>query len=279
MDQAGQRREFAAFLRARRERLDPRELGLPVTGPRRTPGLRREELALLAGVSVDYYVRLEQGRDLRPSSSVLTALARALQLGPDEREHLFRLGRAESVPRRAPAPQQVRESVLRLLTALEPNAAFVLGRGLDVLAWNRISAALLTDFAAVPAAHRNMVRLVFLHPGVRDVYADWVHVARDSVGYLRSAVGRYPDDAALTALVGELSVKSEEFRTWWSQQDVMQKRGGTKTFAHPLVGRLVLDYDALTLQEDDQQLIVYTAPAGSPEQASLELLATLAVSA
>ena len=243
---AAARQEFAAFLRARRERLDPQELGLPVVGLRRTPGLRREELAQLAGVSVDYYIRLEQGRDLRPSAAVLEGIARALRLGPDERQHLFRLGRAEPPQRRTPAGvERVRPGVRRMLEVLGPSPALVLGRRLDVLAWNRAAAALMTDFAAVPPGRRNIVWLLFLDEGVRGLYAEWDVVARDTVACLRAAAGRFPDDPGVAALVGELSVKSDQFRQWWARQDVTEKTRGHKAFAHPLVGRIGLDYEAM----------------------------------
>jgi transcriptional regulator with XRE-family HTH domain len=269
------RREFGAFLRARRARLDPAELGLPTGRPRRTPGLRREEVAQLAGVSVDYYTRLEQGRDLRPSTAVLDALARALRLTTAEREHLFRLDRTGPAPVRIAGPERVRPTTRRILELVAPNPAFLLGRRLDVLAWNRAAATLITDFGAVPAAHRNIIRLVFLDPAVRAVYPEWDSVARDALASLRRAAGRYPDDPAITGLVGELSVKSQQFRTWWSQHDVREKTAGRKTFDHPMIGRFTLDWDALVVSGSDQTLIVYTAAPESPAQLAIDLLATL----
>jgi len=204
------RRELGAFLRARRARLDPLEQGLPTVRARRTPGLRREEVAQLAGVSVDYYTRLEQGRDLRPSTAVLNALARALQLTTTEREHLFRLDRTGPAPARVAGPERVRPSTRRILERVSPNPALLFGRRLDVLAWNRAAATLITDFAAVPVAHRNIVWLVFLDPAVRAVYPEWESVAREALAFLRGAAGRYPNDPAIASLVGELSVKSRK---------------------------------------------------------------------
>jgi transcriptional regulator with XRE-family HTH domain len=270
------RREFAAFLRARRERLDPAELGLPSLGQRRTPGLRREEVAQLAGVSVDYYVRLEQGRDLRPSVAVLEALARALQLAAPERDHLFRLGRTTPEPRRStPGAERVRPVTRRLLELVDPAPAAVYGRRLDVLAWNRGFSALIIDPALVPPGRRNMVLLMFLDPGLRARYVHWSTYARDTVACLRAAAGRHPDDPSISALVGELSIKSAEFRALWSRHDVREKTVGRKEFDHPLVGRVALDYESLAVPNSDQILQVYSAAPDSPDAAALQLLCNL----
>jgi transcriptional regulator with XRE-family HTH domain len=269
-----ERREFAAFLRVRRERIDPRELGLPVTGRRRTPGLRREEVAQLAGLSVDYYTRLEQGRDLQPSAAVVESLAHALRLGPAERDHLFQLGRREPAPRRTPEAETVRPSVCRVLAALEPNPAFLISRRTDVLAWNRPCTALLTDFGQLPPERRNMAILVFLDPRSREVYGDWEQVAREMVGVLRGSAGRHPRDRQLHALIERLSADSADFLRHWTRHDVQEKTTGSKEFRHPAVGRFNLDYEVLLPPgESDQNLIVYTAPAGSVGQAALDTLA------
>jgi transcriptional regulator with XRE-family HTH domain len=270
------RREFAEFLRARRERLDPAELGLPSVGQRRTPGLRREEVAQLAGMSVDYYVRLEQGRDLRPSAAVLDALARALRLAPPERDHLFRLGRTEPAPRRStPGAERLRPSTARLLGVLEPAPAVVLGRRLDLLGWNDAYAELIGDPAAVPASRRNIVLLTFLDPGVRSRYVDWAACAKECVACLRSAAGRYPDDPGISAIVGELSIKSPEFRAWWSRHDVTEKASGRKEFAHPMIGQFWLDYETLAIPGTDQLVMVFTAVPDTPAEAALQLLAAV----
>lgn len=245
------------------------------------PGLRREELAQLAGVSVDYYVRLEQGRAANPSDAVIDAIARALRLDEPECGHLHDLARPTRQGRRPRRrPERIRPELKRLLDVVEGAPAYMLGRRMDVLAWNDLAAALLTDFAARSPGGRNMVRLAFLDPDIRALYLDWERVARDSVGYLRLAAGRYPDDPDLAALVGELSLKSEEFRRWWAAHDVRQKSRGRKRFNHPVVGELTLDYETLTLPtEPDQSLVAFTAKPGSPSETSLKLLAAWAASA
>jgi transcriptional regulator with XRE-family HTH domain len=209
------RKDLSEFLRTRRARIKPGDVGLSTFGRRRVPGLRREELAALAGVSVDYYVRLEQGRDVHPSTGVLDAIARALQLDEAEREHLHRLARRRPARPRKPSPERVRPGVRQVLDALSDAPAFVLGRRMDVLAWNALAAALICDFGRLEPADRNMVRLTFLDESARELYPDFDRVAFETVGYLRLAAGRYPDDPLLAALVGELAVKSETFRKLW----------------------------------------------------------------
>ncbi|GAA0233214.1 helix-turn-helix transcriptional regulator [Cryptosporangium japonicum] len=270
--------ELREFLRSRRARLTPETGGFSATGAgRRVPGLRREELAALAGVSVDYYVRLEQGRNLNPSDAVLDAIARALRLDDAERAHLFDLARPPAARRRRPArrAQHVSVATLQLLETLDVTAspALVLGRRMDVLAVNRTGRALVTDFPALPARERNYARFVFLDGTARDLHPDWESVAADTVAALRVDAGKYPDDPDLSALVGELSVKDEQFRRWWADHDVLVRTTGTKRYHHPVVGELTLTYQALGLPEDDQTLFVYTAPAGSPAQTALRLLA------
>jgi transcriptional regulator with XRE-family HTH domain len=226
-------------------------------------------------MSVDYYTRLEQARDLHPSVAVLEALARALRLTAAERDHLHRLARAVPAPRRIPATEQVRPSVLRVVAAAEPNPAFVLGRSYDVLAWNRTAAALITDFGQVPPARRNMAWLLFLDPDVRGRYPDWEEVARDTVAILRAATTRYPDDPALADVIAELSAGSADFRRLWPRHDVHEKICGAKRFAHPRVGPVVLDYETLAVLGSDHMLVVFSAPADSPGQAAIELLGAL----
>jgi transcriptional regulator with XRE-family HTH domain len=271
------REELRAFLRSRRARVAPADVGLdPGPGPRRVPGLRREELARLAGVSVDYYTRLEQGRDLNVSADVLGAVAAALGLREDERAHLFDLARPTGARRRAGVapPQRVRPGVRTLLDTV-PTPAFVLGRRLDVLATNRMARALLCDFDALPRRERNHARWVFLDPVARERYLDWAAVARDNVATLRMHAGRYPDDPELAALVGELSVRSPEFAAWWADHDVLQRGHGTKRYHHPTVGELVVAYEALPIADAaDQTLFVYTAEPGSASERALALLAS-----
>jgi transcriptional regulator with XRE-family HTH domain len=267
--------ELKEFLRSRRARLRPEDHGLIARGGyRRVPGLRREELAQLAGVSVDYYVRLEQGRNLNPSAAVLDALARALQLDDAERVHLFDLTRPSRTRRRAPArrPQRVSATMYQLLETLDEAAspAFILGRRMDVLAINRMASALICDFNALPARLRNNARFVFLDDSARDLYVDW-----ETVAVLRLDAGRYPDDPDLSALVGELSVKCEEFRRWWADHQVLVRTTGSKRYRHPIVGDLTVDYQALGHPEDPEQtLFVYTTKPGTPSNTALRLLAS-----
>lgn len=273
------RTDLAEFLSSRRARLSPEAVGLGGEFVRRrVPGLRREELAQLAGVSIDYYTRLEQGRSRSASVDVLDALATALRLNDAERDHLHRLGRPRPAARRSRArPQHVEPATLDLMDRLDEAAspAFVLGRRLDVLAHNRLAGALVTDFRALPAPQRNQARFVFLDPHARELYEDWRQVAIDTVAMLRDDAGRHPDDPKLSELIGDLSIHSEEFRTWWPRHDVQRRTTGTKGYHHPLVGDLVIRYQALNPSGDeDQTLFVYTAEPGSASDTALRLLAS-----
>jgi transcriptional regulator with XRE-family HTH domain len=269
--------ELSEFLRSRRGRLSPDELGLRSYGPRRVPGLRREELAQLAGVSVDYYTRLEQGRGVHPSRSVIDAIARALQLDQAEASHLRRLATPPSAPRRKPPPERVRPAIRLLLERLDRVPALVIGRRMDVLAWNPMAAELICDFGAMPRRERNMARLTFLDESTRSLYPEWDRAAANGAALLRSAAGRWPDDPELEALVGELSVKSEEFVRAWARHEVSENMHGTKRIHHPQVGELTLLYETLTLpDEPEQQLVTYTAQADTESQARLDLLACIA---
>lgn len=270
--------ELADFLSARRAQLSPPEVGLSdEVARRRVPGLRREELARLAGVSVDYYTRLEQGRSRSASRDVLDALAAALQLNDAERQHLHQLARPQPAHRkRRPKPQSVDVATLRLLELLDQvwSPAFVLGRRLDVLAHNRLAGALVTEFRDLPAPQRNQARFVFFDPHARELYADWDEVAADTVAMLRLDAGRYPDDERLSVLVGDLSIHSVEFRSWWSNHNVERRTTGTKAYHHPLVGDVTVNYQALNPSADpDQILIVYTTEPGSADETALRLLA------
>ncbi len=270
------RAELSEFLRTRRARLAPEDVGLrSYGGRRRVPGLRREELAHLAGVSVDYYVRLEQGRTNNVSDEVLDAVARALLLNDDERAHLRNLARPARTRHRPARSERVRPGLRRLLDMAEGVPAYVIGRRGDILAWNRLAAALITDFGALPPAERNWGRLIFLNEDVQALFDDWTVKARETLAYLRLKAGEYPDDAELAALVGELSARSEDFRRWWADHDVKDKSNGRKIMHHPLVGELVLDYESFRLPDDpDQVLVTYTVEAGSASEASLRLLST-----
>ncbi|MGX6749589.1 helix-turn-helix domain-containing protein [Streptomyces xantholiticus] len=272
-----QRAELSEFLRSRRARLKPEDVGLPDFGRhRRVPGLRREELAQLAGVSVAYYTRLEQGNGRNVSTEVLDSIARALRLSDTEHSYLTHLaGPKAKKKRNSPTRQQkVRPGLQHLIDSLDTVPAYLLGRRLDVLAWNRTARALLGDFAAMAPEERNMARMVFLDPGARDLYLDWQFKAVEVVSVLRLCAGCYPDDPQLSALVGELSVKSEEFRSLWAAHTVQEKGHGTKRLHHPLVGEMTLAYETLRLPDDhDLSLVTYHAEPGSRSEESLRLLA------
>lgn len=264
------------FLRARRALLSPAAAGISPYGRRRVPGLRREELAQLAGVSVDYYVRLEQGRAAHPSPEVLDAIARALQLDDVERAHMHQLASPSPARRRTAAPERVAPGLERLLAAMDNVPAIVIGRRMDILAWNRIAGALLgAGNRLTPDA--NLARMMFLDPACRELYADWERHARETVGYLRHCAGRHPDDPGIAALVGELSVKSEPFARWWADHLVREKASGTKRFQHRIVGELVLDFETLVPPgAPDQAMITYVAEPGSASETALRLLASWA---
>ncbi|MFI7611111.1 helix-turn-helix transcriptional regulator [Nonomuraea terrae] len=267
--------ELGEFLRSRRAALDPHRAGLPDDGRlRRVPGLRREELAQIAHVSVDYVVRLEQGRTRRVSRPVLDALADALRLAPDERDYLFAVADVTpAAPVRQAGRSEVAPRLRQLLDTMPDIPAMVLHRRMDVLAWNRGAAALLTDFGALPPAQRNLIRLTFLDDAFRSLYADWPRAARECVAVLRMEAGRTPDDPALSALVGELSVRDPDFRTWWAAHQVRGPRQLTKTYRHPVVGALTLDVQQFSVDtHPDQLLIAYTAEPGSLSHEALRFL-------
>ncbi|MGW0710754.1 helix-turn-helix domain-containing protein [Streptomyces sp. NPDC002643] len=269
------RAELSEFLRTRRARLQPEDVGLPAFGRhRRVPGLRREELAQLAGVSVAYYTRLEQGNGRNVSAEVLDSIARALRLNAAEHAHLTHLAKPKAHKKKPSArPQQVRASLRQLVDTLDGVPAYVSGRRSDILVWNRMAAAVFGDWSQLPAQERNWARLVFLHPASRDLYVDWDQKAADMVSYLRMDAGCHPDDPRLAALVGELSVKSDEFRRLWATHDVKEKSNGVKQLHHPLVGPLTLAYESFPLPDDqDQTLIIYHPEPNSPSAEALHLL-------
>ncbi|MFI9824616.1 helix-turn-helix transcriptional regulator [Streptomyces sp. NPDC052013] len=273
--QLDQRTELSEFLRSRRARLKPEDVGLPSYGRhRRVPGLRREELAQLAGMSVAYYTRLEQGNGRNVSTEVLDSIARALRLSDAEHAHLMHLVKPTRRKKKQTArPQQVRASLLQLLDSIETVPAYVTGRRTDILAWNRMAAALFGDWGELPPQERNWARLVFLNPEYRERYVDWDQKASDIVSFLRMDAGRYPDDPQLSTLVGELSMKSDEFRRLWATHDVKEKGHGVKRMRHPLVGDLTLSFETFHLPDDpDQALVTYHAEPGSPAAEALRLL-------
>lgn len=267
--------ELGDFLGARRAELTPGTVGLPGTNAvRRVPGLRREEVAQLAAISVDYYTRLEQGR-VAASASILTTLARALRLDDDQQTYLFELaGKPAKRPRRQ-RPQQVRPPLRRLLDQLSETPAMVLGRRMDILAWNRMAAALYTDFDRIPEGQRNYVRLLFLDPQMRNLHVDWEEDARTSAATLRMEAAQDPDDPALAALVGELSVRDPDFGAWWAAHRVTTASYGIKRFHHPIVGDLTLDCDTWDSPDGHRQrLVLLTAEPGSPSHEALRILAS-----
>ncbi len=218
------RAELGEFLRSRRAQVKPEDVGLPDYGRRRVPGLRREELSMLAGVSAELYTRIEQGRGVRASAQVLDAIADALGLTDAERSHLHDLAKPrQPARRRARAPQRVSPGIARLLEQLHEHPAFVLGRRMDVLAWNPMAAVLLGDFAALEPRRRNMARLVFLDASTIALYPEWERVARETVAFLRRDSARDLDDPHLAELIGELSLKSEPFTRWWNNREVKDK--------------------------------------------------------
>jgi transcriptional regulator with XRE-family HTH domain len=272
------KQELGAFLRSRRERLRPEDVGLPSGSRRRTPGLRREEVAVLAHISIEYYVRLEQGRAPRPSGEVLAGIAGALLLTDAESDHLHVL--AGTAPSRTGLHRRdVRPSILALLERLPETAAFVTSAAFEVLAWNDLAAALMENFAALTPADRNLARRAFLGPaspgatlyGVSDATEFRQHVVME----LRSTLARYPSDPAVTDLVAELREGSAEFARLWERHDVRAAPMLTKTFRHPVVGEITVDCDSLALSDRDQHLVLYTAPPGSRDAEALALLNVL----
>jgi transcriptional regulator with XRE-family HTH domain len=274
--------EIRDFLTSRRARITPEQAGLPAYGTnRRVAGLRREEVALLAGVSIDYYTRLERGRAHGASESVLEGIARALQLDEAERAHLFDLVRsaapaAPRAPRRS-AAQQVRPSVRRILDSMLAAPAYVRNARLDILAANRLGAALFAPVLNSPAQPANNARFLFLDLAAREFYLDWERQAQDVVAMLRTEAGRSPHDKALSNLIGELSTRSDNFRTWWAAHNVRFHRTGVKRFHHPVVGDLTLTYEALDLAADaGLRISAYSAEPGTASDDALKLLATWA---
>ena len=267
--------DLGGFLRARRAALQPRQAGLGDDGRlRRVPGLRREELAQLANVSVDYVIRLEQGRTRRVSRPVLDALADALQLTADERDYLVTLAEvAPAAAGRRPSEPHVGPQLQHLLDEMHHVPAIVVRRRTEVLAWNRAAAALFTDFGALDPKERNFVRLMFLDDSFRSLYADWPQAARDAVAVLRMEAGHHPDDPDLIALVGELSIRDPDFRAWWTNHPVHGFGAVARTFNHPVAGTLTLNVHQLSVgTHPDLLLVAYTAP---PDSASREALRSL----
>jgi transcriptional regulator with XRE-family HTH domain len=283
------RKDLREFLTTRRARITPQQAGLPTFGGhRRVPGLRREEVALLAGVSVEYYTRLERGNANGVSDSVLEALVRVLQLDDAERAHLYDLTRGATTAaraRRRPTRPAVRQGVQQLLDAMTDVPAFVQTGRLDVPAANSLARALYADLFDAAGAGRagripNHARYAFLDPRAADFYPDWNRVAADIVSQLRAEVGRSPDDRLLNELIGELTARSQHFSTLWATHDVRWHTTGTKRFHHRVVGDLTLTYEGLAVIADPgQTLITFTAEPGSPSRQALTFLASWAPTA
>jgi transcriptional regulator with XRE-family HTH domain len=263
------------FLRARRELTRPEEKGLPDLGRRRVPGLRREEVAMLAGISAEYYVRLERGRDRHPSGPVVAALARVLDLDADSAAYLAALAAERpAVPARTDV-EEPRPAVLRMLASMPGVPAFVVNRWMDVLASNPLAVALHGGELAAGVGSSNMVRHVFLDPHARELYPDWDDVAAESVATLRGSVGTELDHPRLVGLVGELSVRSPEFARLWARQEVRNKTAGTKHLISPALGDVVLSWESLSVTSAPGQLVVtYFAEPGTATADRLAALAT-----
>ncbi|WLQ32020.1 helix-turn-helix transcriptional regulator [Streptomyces castrisilvae] len=263
--------DLAGFLRTRRSRVDPASAGIAVDSRRRVDGLRREEVAHLSGVSVDYYVRLEQGRANKPSEQVLDALARVLGLDEIEREHLYRLARQRRRRARTPGGR-VRPELLRVLDLVTGAPAMIMDHRMDVLAGNRLAGLLYGR----PVPGLNTARHLFLEETDRGLYAEWEQCTLDAVGHLRLAAGKYPDDTRLASLIGELAMGSERFRRLWARADVRARTHGRKVYRHPLIGLLELHQENFALPDGSgREMLVLSAAAGSPAEDGLRLLAGL----
>ncbi|MFI6909541.1 helix-turn-helix domain-containing protein [Nonomuraea sp. NPDC050394] len=270
-----QRREFAAFLRARRAELAPQDVGLHTADhPRRVPGLRREEVAGRAGISSDYYTRLEQGRLPAPSGRVLDALATALLLDADQRDYLRLLAGHAPARRRPHRRQSVPAPVQVLLTSLTAIPALVLGRFMDVLAWNPLAADLLTDFGAVAPARRNYLRLAILDPNMRERLIDWERTVGECIAFLRMDASRYPTDERLATLIDDLSRNEPHFQHWWTTHQVARNAIGRKRLHHPTAGEIHLHWQVLTVMQDPDQYLVVLTPADPSSGTRLATLAT-----
>jgi transcriptional regulator with XRE-family HTH domain len=274
------RNDIRDFLTSRRAKISPEQAGLPsFGGHRRVPGLRREEAALLAGVSIDYYTRLERGNLSGVSDSVLESLGRALQLDEAEQAHLFDLARASAVKPRArrETPTRIRPTIQRLLDAMTGAPAYVRNGRLDILAANPLGRALYAPVFDGGGRPPNTARFAFFNPRAREFYPDWDRVAGDAVAILRASAGANPYDRALSDLVGELSTRSEDFRTRWAAHNVKFHRTGAKRLHHPVVGDLELDFESLDLPADPGlRMTTYTAAAGTASADGLTMLASWA---
>jgi len=266
---------LAELLRTRRDRLTPADVGLPAGSRRRTAGLRREEVAQLAGVSATYYTFLEQGRDVRPSRQVVAALAGALRLSPAERAHLFQLAGIPLAADDQDLVETVDSVVGTLVSRLDPFPAYVKGGRWDVLAANRAARALFTDWAALAPGDRNKVWWMFTDPAARKVYVEWEQEASDLLGRFRAAAARRPDDPAFTTLIERLHQASPEVRDWWPRYEVRPVGSGTKRLHHPALGEVAFQHTVLQVADRPEQMLVYFTTSEVPEDKLAGLAAAL----
>jgi transcriptional regulator with XRE-family HTH domain len=271
MDETERREALADFLRTRRMRLSPEDVGLPPGFRRRTPGLRREEVAQLANIGISWYTSLEQARDVKPSEQVLECLAQALRLTSDERRHLFLLALQYLPTQEIPMDEQVSPGLERMIRALDPNPAYIIGRCWDLLTWNRAADHIFNFHNETSPHARNMIWRIFTNPATRKISTDWTYRARGLVAQFRADSARYPGDPAFAALIEDLQHASPEFRQWWSQHDVLSIPNCHKEMRHPILGYLEFEYVTLQVPDHpDLKMIVYTAnPATAAKLASV----------
>ncbi|HZR44506.1 MAG TPA: helix-turn-helix transcriptional regulator [Ktedonobacteraceae bacterium] len=278
MNDEERRQALADFLRTRRARLSPADVGLPLRSRRRTPGLRREEVAELANIGTSWYISLEQGRDIHPSEQVLESLAQALKLSPDERQHLFLLALQHIPMREVPAEEQVSPALQQVVKSLDPHPAYILGRRWDVLAHNRAAEYLFSFDSISPPHTRNMLWRIFTSPARYRLYADEQrreYVARGLIAQFRADYARYPGDPWFAELISDLQQASEQFRLWWSQHDVSSVPDCHKEMKHPTLGHL--EFEMVTLQvptHPDQKMLIYTASSATVAKLERLLLPT-----
>ena len=265
---------LSEFLTGKRAAVTPAQAGLTVSGPRRVPGLRREEVAFLAGVSVDWYIRLEQGRQVTPSESVLDSIAKILQLDDAEHNYLVNLARPAAGIGGGRQDHPVRPGVVKMLRFFDRQAAFVVGPRAEVLTGNDLAWALLTDFPHRPPEDRNLLRWMLLDSDARKLYQDWPTVVSQQVGVLQLEASAHPNDPAMEALVGELATQSAEFRTWWSTPNPQGRTAGRKTFVHPVVGEILIDWEAFIIPGNEGQTMFVNTPADAAAEEAMRLLAS-----
>lgn len=265
---------LSEFLTGKRAAVTPSRAGLTVTGPRRVPGLRREEVAYLAGVSVDWYIRLEQGRQVTPSASVLSAIAKILQLDDAEHDYLVNLARPAAGIGGGLPDRPVRPGIVKMLRLFDRQAAFVVGPRAEVLTGNDLAWALLTDFPNRPPGDRNLLRWMLLDNAARALYQEWAVVVSQQVGVLQLEASAHPNDAAMEAFVVELATKSPEFRTWWSTPNPQGRTAGRKRFIHPVVGELLIDWEAFIIPGGEGQTLFVNSPADAAAEEAMRLLAS-----